>query len=75
MLNINIKLDFNERKFKREFYKATRETIRKKVASIRCPEHKQAARVEFQYNSGQNLDFDIVGCCQALVDRVTAQMK
>ena len=71
----DIKIDFDERKFRDVVNKAAKDAIKKKVSSIRCPIHGQSAKVTFKRKLGSNMDFEVSGCCQQLIDRVTTRQR
>jgi hypothetical protein len=74
-----LKVHFDERKFRDAASKAVMESltkhIKQQVGSLRCPTHGQAPTVHVKGHSLDNLSFEVGGCCQDLIDRVTAKLK
>ncbi len=48
--------------------------IKKKVATVRCPEHGQAAQIVASGRSIDKLRFDIKGCCEKLISDVKKKL-
>jgi len=51
------------------------ETVKKAVGYIRCSEHNQTPKILLKGKSLDSLSFEISGCCDALVKRVTEKLK
>lgn len=49
--------------------------ITQKVGAIKCPEHGSYAKITAKGSSSSNLNFDVTGCCQNLIDEVKNKLK
>jgi hypothetical protein len=50
------------------------ESIVSQVGDLICPEHKEAARFVCAGDSIDSLTMEVEGCCDAMIDKVKAQM-
>jgi hypothetical protein len=50
------------------------ESIVSQVGDLVCPEHKEAARFMCTGDSLDSLTLEVEGCCDAMIDKVKAQM-
>jgi len=71
---LNVKFDFDERKFRECVMDAARKAVEDKVRRTRCPEHHQTARIRFT-GHGDNLKWSVKRCCEKLTDAVKAAFK
>ncbi len=49
--------------------------IKKAVGSVRCPEHHQAPKIKVKGRNLDNLSFEVSGCCEKLIEKVTQKLK
>ncbi len=64
---VKIKLDFNAD----ELQKA----IMEKVRTIRCPDHGKYAKIVAKGRSPKNMNFEVSGCCDKLIETVQNNLK
>ena len=65
---------FNAKDIEKALMQAAAESITNKVRSIRCPEHGKYAKIIATGRTPKNLKFNVSGCCQKLIDEVTAKL-
>lgn len=51
------------------------DSIKKSVGSIRCKEHGSAPKITVNGRNLDNLSIEVNGCCDALIEQVTAKLK
>ncbi len=52
-----------------------RDSITKKVGSIRCPEHGENAKIIGKGRDVDSLSFCVSGCCEGLNERVKKELE
>ncbi len=52
-----------------------KDMIKSKLESVVCKEHQQRPKVKIVASSSDEIDFEINGCCQQLIDDATAKLK
>lgn len=81
---IKMDLKFNGRSIRpnqlaREMEKAmlenVQDSVKKTVSRIRCRTHGRYARVSFSGRSASNMNFDVSGCCDELIEEVRRQLR
>ncbi len=82
MMDISFEINgrkVNPNNMKGELEKAIFKDIAKKVKrnlqSVRCKEHEKAPGVKVKGHSINNLNLEISGCCQSLINKATAKLK
>ena len=68
-------LKFDGDAFKKKATKAVQDAMTKRLEAVRCPVHGRTARVTPKTGSGSNIEWDIHGCCDELVEQVKAALK
>jgi hypothetical protein len=51
-----------------------KQATRNKLAGLRCPEHRQPPRLQFQGASLRDITISIGGCCEKLMDLANARI-
>jgi len=51
------------------------EMIKTKLESVACKDHQQRPKVKIVSSSSGEINFEIKGCCQQLIDNATAKLK
>lgn len=51
------------------------ESIKGSVGSIKCAEHGQSPKVIVKGRNLDNLSMEVSGCCDALIEKVSAKLK
>lgn len=72
---IKVECKFNASDFEKAILKVTTEAIVKRVEEVRCPEHGQHAHIVASGSSTSNLNFNVSGCCEKLIEEVKARLK
>ncbi len=50
-------------------------SLRQRVGSLRCPEHDAAPKITASGTSAEELEFNLSGCCQRLVDQTVEALS
>ena len=53
---------------------AVQDGLRKKVGARRCPEHGQNPKLIAKGRSLDNLNFEVAGCCEKVIDEVKRKL-
>jgi hypothetical protein len=56
-------------------FRSVKESIEKKLAAVRCPEHRQPPRVTASGTSVSNLKWKVDGCCRKLIDATNRALR
>jgi len=81
---IDVSFEFNGRKvdpndlgnaLEKAVLASVEKQIINKVGSVRCPEHGQKANIICKGRDLDNLNFEVAGCCQVLIDKVKAKIS
>jgi hypothetical protein len=56
-------------------FQSVKESIEKKLAAIRCPDHRRSPRVTASGTSVSNLKWKVDGCCQKVIDAATKALR
>ncbi len=70
-----VSLDRFASEMEKAVYGQVRDNIRERLEGVRCPEHGERPTVIVMGSSLDNLEFDVDGCCEELVNRVVGQLK
>jgi len=72
---IKIDFKFNANDIEKAVMQAASEEIASLVKNVRCPEHGEYARIVASGRSMNDIDFEISGCCDKLVDEVKRKLR
>jgi hypothetical protein len=84
MFELDFSFEVNGKKvspdqFGNEFEKAVlmeiTDTIKSKLESVICEEHQQRPKIKIVGSGSDEIQFEINGCCQKLIDDATAKLK
>lgn len=82
MIEINFKINgrkVNPKNMKDVFEAAALDSIdqsiKKSVGNIRCSEHGQSPKIQVIGRSIDNLSFNVSGCCESLIEKVSDKFK
>ena len=51
------------------------DSIKKSVGNIKCSEHGKSPKVKVKGRNLDNLSIEVNGCCDALIEKVSAKLK
>lgn len=75
MFELKCDFDFNGDDLEKAVLKAAAESVTKTVRSMRCPTHGQGAKIIAKGRNVDNLNFQISGCCDELIEAVKAKLQ
>ena len=55
--------------------RSIQDSLIRKVGPVRCPEHGSMPKIVCRGRSLNELSFEVSGCCQKLIDAVTAKLR
>ena len=70
-----IELDEIEDARERAVLNEIAQSLRNRVGGLRCAEHDTPPRLTATGSRADAMEFELAGCCQALIDRTTASLS